>query len=84
MVAMYVLMQKCENFEKIEHSANVTQLMMSDKFLKRDIPVIVTDATNDWPARRLFTLKFLHDVSLCDLNVCLFLHSHACNAVGFV
>ena len=36
---------------------------MSEQFLKRNIPVIITDATDEWPARRLFNLNFLHNVS---------------------
>jgi len=33
-------------------------------YIKRDVPVIVTDATDSWPARRLFSLEFLHKVQM--------------------
>jgi len=46
----------------IERVANVSLSVISDVYIKRDVPLIVTDATDDWPARRLFTLKFLQKV----------------------
>ena len=37
---------------------------MAEDYLKRDIPVIVTDAMLDWPAKELFTVNFIHQVEL--------------------
>ena len=56
--------QACEHIEAIERVSNVTHSVTSDVYIKRDIPVIITDATETWPARRLFSLEFLHKVAL--------------------
>ena len=59
--AVYVC-QACRLVGAIEHVSNVSRLDTSDVYIKHDIPVIVTDATDSWPARRLFSLEFLHKV----------------------
>ena len=54
--------QACELIGTIERVANVSHSVISDVYIKRDVPVVVTDATDSWPARRLFSLEFLHKV----------------------
>jgi len=46
----------------IERVNNISHSVISDVYIKRDVPVIVTDATDGWPARRLFSLEFLQKV----------------------
>jgi hypothetical protein len=54
--------QVCEHMERVERISNMSQYVMADSYIKRDIPVIIMDATDQWPARQLFTLKFLHEL----------------------
>lgn len=37
---------------------------MAEDYLKRDIPVIVTDAMNNWPAKEKFNVQFLAEVCI--------------------
>ncbi len=36
--------------------------VMAEDYLKRDIPVIITDAMMDWEASDKFNVQFLHQV----------------------
>ena len=56
------LSQVCEHMESIERVGNISHTKMADGYIIRDIPVIVTDGVTNWPAQRLFTLKFLYEV----------------------
>lgn len=62
--AVFVWFQLCDNLSGIPRKSNLSQTVMAEDFLKRDIPVIVTDAMDDWPARELFTVDFIHQVCI--------------------
>lgn len=49
----------CENIDRVERYTNMSHRVVAEDFLKRDIPFIVTDGMDDWPALRKFTIKFL-------------------------
>lgn len=42
---------------------NVSQVTVAEAYIKRDIPVIVTDGTVGWSAANLFSIPFLFQVS---------------------
>ncbi|CAH1800506.1 unnamed protein product [Owenia fusiformis] len=52
----------CETTTSLTREENISQVEMTENFLKRDIPLIVTDAMSDWPARENFSLKYLHEL----------------------
>lgn len=54
--------QACELTGAIEHVGNISHLVISDVYIKHNIPLIITDATDNWAARRLFSLEFLSKV----------------------
>ncbi|XP_045118668.1 uncharacterized protein LOC123508815 [Portunus trituberculatus] len=39
----------CESLERLDRLANVSSLVVSEDYLKNDVPFIVTDAMEDWP-----------------------------------
>ena len=41
----------------------MSHIIMSDDFLKRDIPVVITDGMDNWEAQQLFDVTFLNEVS---------------------
>ena len=55
-------MQLCENIERIARVTQIDHSIMAEDYLKRDIPVIVTDGMEDWPAREIFNVHFLNEV----------------------
>lgn len=52
----------CENIETIMRLVNVSQATITESYIRRDIPVIVTDGTRGWSASKLFTLPFIHQL----------------------
>ena len=65
----------CVNTTRLDHFSEVSQANVSD-YLKRDYPIIVTDAMDTWPALQMFSVAFIADVcmyALCivDLRVAL-------------
>ena len=42
------------------------QAVLSEDYLKQDIPVIVTDVMEDWPATDKFNMHFINDVCILD------------------
>lgn len=53
----------CEHVERVERLNNVSAVLVSENFLKRDIPLIVSDGVGQWKARDLFDLDFLQKVT---------------------
>ncbi|ELT94683.1 hypothetical protein CAPTEDRAFT_93822 [Capitella teleta] len=67
----------CENLVNIPRRENLSQIIMAEDFLKRDVPVIVTDAMEHWPARDIFTIEFINqlyqdEAGLNDILPCMF------------
>ena len=56
--------QLCENIERIERFSNMSQRSVAEDFLKRDVPFIVSDAMDDWPALSKFSISFLNKVAI--------------------
>ena len=40
----------CESLDEVERVSNVSRAAIAHIYLRLDRPVIVTDATRDWPA----------------------------------
>ena len=57
------LFQLCEDNDVISRLTNVTHIVMTEDYLYRDRPVIVTDALIGWEASRKFNLHFLNEVN---------------------
>ena len=60
---MFCILQLCEHLEKIERLKNVSAVLVSENYLKRDIPLIVADGIGQWKARELFEIDFLQQVN---------------------
>ncbi len=58
----------CETLEEIHRIANVSHSVISEDYLKRDIPVIVTDGLDNWPAMDKFNIHFLNEVTHISLS----------------
>ncbi len=58
----------CEDLELIDRVDNVDPAAFEDDFLKRDIPVIVTDGVGNWSAQEKFNVHFLAEVNFCALK----------------
>ena len=65
-----IFFQLCEDLEKITELNNVNHTDFIENYLDLDIPVIVTDAMEDWPAREKFNIPFMYQVSSKQNNVC--------------
>lgn len=52
----------CENTESVIRLTNVSQVTVAEAYIKRDIPVIVTDGTIGWSAGNLFSIQFLYQL----------------------
>lgn len=67
----------CEHLEYIDRIQNVSHSILMEDYLKRDIPVIITDGMDHWIARDLFNMQFLNnlyatDPALVDVLPCMF------------
>ncbi|XP_013416569.1 uncharacterized protein LOC106178086 [Lingula anatina] len=49
----------CANLTDIPRLQNVSEADMADKYITPEVPVIITDAMENWPARDLFSLEWL-------------------------
>ena len=57
----------CESLERLDRLANASSLVVSEDYLKNDIPFIVTDAMADWPVMN--TDDFWFD-NVTEVRVC--------------
>lgn len=39
----------CESLEKMDRLSNVSSWVVTEDYLKNDVPFLVTDAMDDWP-----------------------------------
>ena len=60
---VYLFIQVCENLEAIDREMNMSHALMLEDYLKRDIPVIITDSMEEWDAMQRFNIPFLNTVS---------------------
>ena len=52
----------CRKLRKIERVSNVSQSTIADDYLFSNVPVIVTDAMEEWDALEKFDISFLAEV----------------------
>lgn len=52
----------CRKLRTIKRVANVSQSSIGDDYLLSNLPVIVTDAMEDWDAMKKFDINFLAEV----------------------
>ncbi len=52
----------CRKLRSIKRVSNVSQSDIADDYLFSNVPVIVTDAMNDWDALNKFDINFLTEV----------------------
>lgn len=52
----------CKDFQTVMRVANISTSRVADDFLFSNIPVIVTDAMDDWEALKMFHLNFLTEI----------------------
>lgn len=52
----------CKDTTVIGRLNKVSQVVISEAYIKRDIPVIITDGLVGWLAQQLFSLKFLYEL----------------------
>ena len=60
---MLYILQLCEHLESIDRIQNVSFSILTEDYLNRDIPIIITDGMDRWLARDLFNMQFLNNVS---------------------
>ena len=53
--------EKCKDLTKVKSLTNTNHKVMSD-FLSNQTPVVIKDATQDWRARKEFSIEFLSEV----------------------
>lgn len=59
----------CRKLRNIKRVSNVSQSSIADDFLFSNVPVIVTDAVDDWDALKKFDINFLAEVKLATFLV---------------
>ncbi|XP_074648060.1 uncharacterized protein LOC141903714 [Tubulanus polymorphus] len=69
--------EKCENLDFISRLSNLSSEVMNEQYLRRDTPVIVTDAMSQWPAMKKFDIQelarlYTSEPKLKDVNGCYF------------
>ena len=52
----------CRKLRKIKRDSNVSQSTIADDYLFSNVPVIVTDAMEEWDALEKFDISFLAEV----------------------
>ena len=52
----------CEDLEIISRISNISQSVMTEDHLKRDIPVIITDGMDDWEEADKLSMLFIKQV----------------------
>lgn len=54
----------CRKLRNVEKVSNVSQSSIANDYLFSNVPVIVTDAMEDWDALKKFDINFLTEVKL--------------------
>ena len=62
---IFCLPQVCESLERLDRLANVSSLVVSEDYLKNDVPFIVTDAMEDWPVMNTDDFWFDNVTEVC-------------------
>ncbi|XP_064620957.1 uncharacterized protein LOC135483839 [Lineus longissimus] len=54
----------CDDLKGIPRETNISHVDLMEQYMNRDLPVIITDAIDDWPAMHKFNVTFLEQLFL--------------------
>ena len=57
-------MKICEDYGSIDRQNNISHESITDEYLLDNVPLVVTDAVQDWKATQEFSIDYVKQVSL--------------------